>query len=273
MCRRATQTLVFEAAILSWWGKIIGGGLGFMLGGPLGAAFGATFGHNFDRGLNNLGGAGFVHSVERLQTAFFTCTFSVMGHIAKADGQVSQVEIYMAEDLMRQMNLNPEQKQVAQRLFKEGKKNDFPINDVLHQFRMECSRQRNLMQMFIEIQMATALSDGTLHTNEERILKQAASVLGFSAHDYTLLLQRMQAQRHAHSTQDAGMDLKDAYALLGIPKTVSDQEVKKAYRRQMNQHHPDKLVSKGLPEEMMEMANKKVQDIKMAYEAIKASRK
>ncbi len=41
----------------------------------------------------------------------------------------------------------------------------------------------------------------------------------------------------------------------------------------MNQHHPDKLVSKGLPEEMMEMANKKVQDIKMAYEAIKASRK
>ena len=244
-----------------------------MLGGPIGAAFGAAFGHNFDRGLNNLGGGNFIHSVERLQTAFFTCTFSVMGHIAKADGQVSQVEIYMAEDLMRQMNLNGEQKQVAQRLFNEGKKADFPINDVLQQFRMECSRQRNLMQMFMEIQMATALSDGTLHTNESRILQQAASVLGFSQQEYQMLLQRMQAQRHAHSNEAAGMDLKDAYDLLGIQQSASDQEVKKAYRRQMNQHHPDKLVSKGLPEEMMEMVNKKVQDIKMAYETIKASRK
>lgn len=244
-----------------------------MFGGPLGAVFGAAFGHNFDRGLNNLGGAGFAQNVERLQTAFFTCTFSVMGHIAKADGQVSQVEIYMAEDLMRQMNLNAQQKQVAQRLFNEGKKDDFPIGDVLQQFRMECSRQRNLMQMFLEIQVATALSDGTLHTNESRILKQAASVLGFSEQEYNVLLQRMQAQKHAHSGQQSSMDIKDAYDLLGITSTASDQEVKKAYRRQMNQHHPDKLVSKGLPEEMMEMANKKVQDIKEAYEAIKASRK
>ena len=244
-----------------------------MFGGPLGAVFGAAFGHNFDRGLNNLGGAGFAQNVERLQTAFFTCTFSVMGHIAKADGQVSQVEIYMAEDLMRQMNLNAKQKQVAQRLFNEGKKDDFPIKDVLQQFRMECSRQRNLMQMFLEIQVATALSDGTLHTNEARILKQAASVLGFSEQEYNLLLQRMQAQKHAHSGQQSTMDIKDAYDLLGITSTASDQEVKKAYRRQMNQHHPDKLVSKGLPEEMMEMANKKVQDIKEAYEAIKDSRK
>ena len=196
-----------------------------------------------------------------------------MGHIAKADGQVSQVEIYMAEDLMRQMNLNAQQKQVAQRLFNEGKKDDFPIGDVLQQFRMECSRQRNLMQMFLEIQVATALSDGTLHTNETRILKQAASVLGFSEQEYNVLLQRMQAQKHAHSGEQSSMDIKDAYDLLGITSTASDQEVKKAYRRQMNQHHPDKLVSKGLPEEMMEMANKKVQDIKEAYEAIKASRK
>ena len=170
------------------------------------------------------------------------------------------------------MNLNSEQTQVAQRLFKEGKKKDFPINDVLQQFRMECSRQRNLMQMFMEIQMATALSDGTLHTNENRILKQAASTLGFSDQEYNILLQRMQAQRHAHSGQQQRMDMKDAYDLLGITVNASDQEVKKAYRRQMNQHHPDKLVSKGLPEEMIEMANKKVQDIKEAYETIKASR-
>ena len=249
-----------------------------MLGGPLGAMFGAAFGHNFDIGLNTLGNqrgfaSGIGESVERIQTAFFTCTFSVMGHIAKADGEVSQIEIYLAEDIMRQLNLNPEQKKGAQHLFNEGKKPDFPLNDVLNQFRIECHRRRNLMQMFMEIQVAIALSDDTLDKGESRILGFAADTLGFSRKEYESILQRMQAQCHAHNGQKNSMALEDAYDLLGITSTANDQEVKKAYRRQMNQHHPDKLVSKGLPEEMMELANRKVQDIKTAYEAIKEERK
>ena len=245
-----------------------------MLGGPLGAVFGAAFGHNFDKGLGSFGaGTPFTGDVERIQTAFFTTTFSMMGHIAKADGQVSQTEISVAEDLMRQMRLNPEQKRVAQRLFSEGKKPGFPVNDVLQQFRVECHRRTNLLQMFMEIQIMVALSDGTLDASESTILEYAASILGFSNAEYKAILQRMQAQRHVQSTDKYGMSLEDAYDLLGIGKSASDQEVKKAYRRQMNQHHPDKLVSKGLPEEMMEMANRKAQDIKSAYETIKKSRK
>ena len=57
-----------------------------------------------------------------------------------------------------------------------------------------------------------------------------------------------------------------------MSKNASDADVKKAYRRLMNQHHPDKLVSKGLPEEMMKLANEKTQQIKEAYERIKKSR-
>jgi len=245
-----------------------------MLGGPLGAVFGAAFGHNFDKGLGSFAaGAAFTGDVERIQTAFFTTTFSMMGHIAKADGQVSQTEIFVAEDLMRQMRLNPEQKKVAQRLFNEGKKAGFPVNDVLQQFRVECHRRTNLLQMFMEIQIMVALSDGILDASESTILEYAASALGFSPGQYRAILQRMQAQRHVQSAGTFGMSLEDAYDLLGISKRASDQEVKKAYRRQMNQHHPDKLVSKGLPEEMMEMANRKAQDIKNAYETIKKSRK
>jgi len=125
----------------------------------------------------------------------------------------------------------------------------------------------------MEIQVAIALSDGTLDKGESRILEFAADTFGFSRKEYESILQRMQAQRHAHSGQQNSMALEDAYDLLGITSTANDQEVKKAYRRQMNQHHPDKLVSKGLPEEMMELANRKVQDIKTAYEAIKEERK
>ena len=245
-----------------------------MLGGPLGAVFGAAFGHNFDKGLSSLGSqSSFSGDVERIQTAFFTSTFSIMGHIAKADGQVSQVEIRLAEDIMRQMNLNAQQKTVARRLFNEGKKVDFPLNDVLQQFRVECHRRSNLMQMFMEIQIAIALSDGTLDKSESHVLESAAGILGFSRAEYSAILSRMKAQQHVHSGDKAGMSLADAYKLLAINNKASDQEVKKAYRRQMNQHHPDKLVSKGLPEEMMELANRKAQDIKSAFEAIKQSRK
>ena len=249
-----------------------------MLGGPIGALFGAAFGHNFDnksgnQSGNNGGGFGAFADVERIQTVFFTAVFSVMGHIAKADGQVSRIEILVAEDVMRQMRLDARQKQAAQRLFAEGKKADFDMHAVLEQFRRECHNGRHLLQMFLEIQVAVALSDGELHEAESRILEQAAAALGFSRAEYQALLQRIKAQRHVRQSGDTGMALADAYKLLGVAKTASDEEVKKAYRRQMNQHHPDKLVSKGLPPEMMELANKKAQDIKAAYEAIKQSRK
>ena len=64
----------------------------------------------------------------------------------------------------------------------------------------------------------------------------------------------------------------EAYEMLGVSKNASDADVKKAYRRLMNQHHPDKLVAKGLPEEMIKLANEKTQQIKEAYERIKKSR-
>ena len=65
---------------------------------------------------------------------------------------------------------------------------------------------------------------------------------------------------------------EDAYAMLGIDKSASDGELKKTYRRLMSQHHPDKLVAKGLPDEMIKDATEKTQHIKKAYETIKLSR-
>ncbi|MDC0598461.1 co-chaperone DjlA [Gammaproteobacteria bacterium] len=254
-----------------------------MLGGPLGAVFGAALGHNFDRGLGNIDIAGGLGGadVERIQSAFFTATFSMMGYIAKSDGQVSKVEISVAQNIMQQMQLNSEQKKVAINLFKQGKKSDFPVNDILQQFKQECHRRRNLMQMFIEILVMTALADGHLHPAENKILNNSAQVLGFSAREYQEILRRIQAQNHYHqgragragSVESTEMSLTDAYKLLGISRSVSDVELKKAYRRQMNQHHPDKLVSKGLPQEMMDIATQKTQDIKAAYDLIKKSRK
>jgi len=253
---------------MSWWGTLLGGTLGYMLGGPLGALLGAALGRNFDAGLKLNQQQGFTPGdTERVQAAFFTATFSVMGHIAKADGQVTNDEIASAKNIMAQMQLDDVQRDAAIKLFNEGKQADFPLDDVLMQFKRECHRRRNLMQMFIEIQIATVLADRNVHAAEKKLLFYIADVLGFSH-------QHIEQFFHfaGGKQKSAKSALNEAYALLGVRESDSDDVIKKSYRRLMNQHHPDKLVAKGLPEEMLKLATEKTQQIQKAYDLIKKNR-
>jgi DnaJ like chaperone protein len=265
---------------MSWWGKAVGGAFGFMLGGPLGGLLGMALGHQFDHGFEGVIGEGFTTQadMERIQAAFFTTTFSVMGHLAKADGRVSEDEIEMAKRVMLQMQLDETQRQVAIKLFNEGKLDSFIIDDVLRQFRKEAHRRTNLIQMFLEIQVYAAFADGLLHDKEEELLQHIFRMLGFSRFDYERIVGRVQAEMHLGSRQQRStapsstMSDQDAYAILGTNRDASDKEVKKAYRRLMNQHHPDKLVSKGMPEEMIKIATEKTHKIRAAYDQIKEKR-
>lgn len=264
---------------MGWWGKLAGGAFGFMFGGPLGAVLGAVLGHNLDRGLNGLSDQEALQpgAQERVQTAFFTATFSVLGHLAKVDGQVSEQEISLAEAVMRQMELEPEARRTAIRLFQQGKADDFPIDQVLQQFRHECHRRTTLLQMFMEIQLQAAYVDGPMDPAEERLLLYVCRQLGIPEFLFRRLEKRVQAELHAaggHGAAQQSHDiaLDDAYAILNLDAVASDAEVKKAYRRLTSQHHPDKLVAKGLPEEMMKLAAQKTHEIRQAYERIKAAR-
>lgn len=257
---------------MPWWGTVLGGTLGFMFGGPLGALLGAALGRNFDRGIKitDQHGGFDTGQQERVQAAFFTATFSVMGHIAKADGKVTAAEITATESVMGRMQLNALQRKAAIKLFNEGKKDNFPLHDVLEQFRHECMRRRNLVQMFLEIQIATAMADGHFHASEKRILFNIGEQLGFDRASIEHLFSFSGGGPSSDGNRQP--PVSSAYQVLGIDKTASDAEVKKAYRRMMSQHHPDKLIAKGLPEEMIKLATDKTQKIKAAYEQITASR-
>ena len=265
---------------MNWWGKALGGAFGYMLGGPLGALLGVTLGHKLDQ----TAASGVQDRVEfdvgarqRVQAAFFMATFSVMGHMAKADGRVSEDEIEIARAAMARLGLTPELRQAAMRLFAEGKRPDFPLDDVLTQFKRECRHRRTLLQLFMEFLLLAAYADGVMHAAERRLILHVNAQLGFSAAELERLEAMVRAgrrfeERHGQRTQAAQVSLADAYAVLGISSQASDEEIKKAYRRLLSQHHPDKLVAKGLPEEMMKLASARTHQIRSAYEKIREKR-
>ncbi|CAH6951277.1 co-chaperone protein DjlA [Vibrio chagasii] len=275
------------------FGKILGAFFGFLFGGPLGLVFGLFLGHQFDKarrlnqsGFNTSGFGRGPNQAER-QNEFFKSAFAVMGHVAKAKGQVTREEIQLASTMMERMNLHGEQRRAAQDAFREGKESDFPLNDVLERVKISSGGRFDLLQFFLELQVSAAFADGSLHPSERQVLHKIAQGLGFSAEQLERRLQmqeaafRFQQQGGSfggghHQGQSSGWQqasqqnqLGDAFKVLGVSESADGKEVKKAYRKLMNEHHPDKLMAKGLPPEMMNVAKEKSQEIQNAYDLIK----
>lgn len=266
------------------WGKVLGFLFGFMLSKNIfGALLGMWLGHMFDRGrgfdFDGMSG-GKEDDVAR-QAAFFYTTFSVMGHVAKAKGQVTNHEIAFASAYMDKLGLTSDLRQQAQDAFREGKTDSFPLQERLRKFRRICGNRHDLRLMFLEIQIQVAFSDGELDTKEREVLHTIAKFIGYSSRQLDNLLEMIIAsaafnQQGGQSYQQfnggnaptSAGQLENAYKILGVSKDDSKGDIKKAYRKLMSQHHPDKLIAKGLPPAMMEAAKEKTQDIQAAYDLI-----
>jgi DnaJ like chaperone protein len=207
---------------------------------------------------------------------------------------------------MTQMHLSGEQVAEAKEAFNEGKSLGFPIKKKINLFKQYFGKRQDLCQFFIEIQIQTAYSDSILEPAEYELLLNIANQLGFTKRHLGQLIviweaelrfqnykrdqqqknrryerrragsnnqsQQQGRQQSHHNSTSESPSILDAYALLGISEKESVQEIKRAYKRLMSKNHPDKLVSKGLPPEMMEVAKQKTQDIQSAYELIKKER-
>jgi len=258
-------------------GKIAGTILGLLFGGPIGLVFGFILGHLYDIGyfrqfLQVMQSTTHTHA----QQIFFNNTFKIMGYIAKSDGRVSEVEIRTARNIMQRMGLNEALKSQAIQLFNIGKQPDFNLDTALNELRQACFMQPALLQLFLEIQYQMASAEnGQLSTAKQATLQHICAklgVAGFTHYQTSGGHYYQQSHQQAGPQPTAAFTLQEAYQLLGISKEASNDEVKKAYRRQMSQNHPDKLIAKGLPPEMIKVATQKTQRIKEAYEKIKASR-
>ena len=260
-----------------WQGKAVGALLGVAVGGPVGALFGAFIGHLFDNEIAGRQRAQLQSGPSSIQEAFFRATFQAMGHLAKADGRVSEEEIRAARAMMTRLQLGEPEVQLAIQLFNQGKARDFPLLATLRRLHAACENTPEVRRVFVEIQLQAALWGGSLNPAGRDVLSRIAAALDVSAFELVRMeaLLRMQNSRRNEAPQaevDRHRRLEHAYTVLGVARDASDAEITKAYRRLMNQNHPDKLLAKGLPESMLKLAQEKTTQIRAAYELLRESR-
>ncbi len=259
-----------------FYGKVIGGLIGLMAAGIVGLVIGVAVGHAFDRGLIATFRFGSPENIERIKASFFETTFLLSGFVAKADGRVSEQEVEHTELIFQHMNLDQAQRKRAIDLFRQGAAAEFEPRPVISDFLLACGPQRQLQQTLLLFLISVALADQKLEPTEKAALERIAVMMGFGSGRLEQLLRMAQAQEHFHGEDgyvaQPGTSLEDAYAALGVEKSASDRELKQAYRRRMSENHPDKLIARGVPEDMIKLATERSQEIQAAYEMIKRTR-
>lgn len=244
-------------------GKIVGGTIGFALGGPLGAVAGAVFGHAFDSSNTALeqSDRSRLSMVEESQLAFFVSTFSMLAKMAKADGRVSNEEIDTIEAFaVRDLGLTPENREVAFNIFRTALESPARFEDFAVQFHQRFQHQPQMAEMMIDILLRVSVADGALNRSEEALLLNAVRIFNMDEARYNQLKSRY------------GVPGTHAYEVLGCSPEDSAEHIKKQYRQLVQAYHPDKIASKGLPDEFNQLAHEKFREIQGAYEQIKQER-
>tara|TARA_Y100001970_G_scaffold294102_1_gene446867 strand:- start:162 stop:941 length:780 start_codon:yes stop_codon:yes gene_type:complete len=256
---------------LKWSGKFFFGFFGFLIGGPIGFIFGLIFGHQFDKNTQDKRFNSF--RVNKISYIFFKRTFNLMGYIAKSDGHISEKEINVARRLMHNMSLSPNQVKEAIKFYTQGKDLNFFWEEAVDSLYEDLKGHPDLIKAFIETQMQAAFLSEDLDPKKRNLIWRVAEILRISRDEFS----QMEALIYSHNFSgkrpaNSKKDLETAYKVLGVNMSTDNQDIKIAYRRLMNQHHPDKLVARGLPKSMVREAEKKTQEIRLAYEKIKKNR-
>lgn len=246
------------------YSKWIGGGLGWALGGPIGGLVGFTLGalidsvqgprvevqveDQYERHARQQRQPGAQTTGGDVAVSLVVLTAAVM----KADGTVTRMELgHVREFFARQFG--PAHSAELLRLLRDVLKRDIPLREVCEQVRLNMPHPMRLQLMHYLIGLANA--DGRVDRAEEEMLHRIAGHIGVSEKDL--------GSMHAMFRRPAP---NTAYQILEVDPSATDEEVKKAYRRMVMKHHPDKVVNLG--EEFQKAAAEKFRKVQEAYERI-----
>ena len=243
---------------MSLIGGIIGGMIGFTLLGPIGALVGSVMCSRMTRQAKSRRNPNNLDH----QVAFFTALFACLAKIAKADGRVSEEEVSKIESFIsNKFNFSDEERNFAINIFQKAKSDRISFDAYAKQLYQLLGSSPNSLLVFYELLFELAMADGEMHENEEKLLRKIPNIFRFDSSVYEDLYNKYVGK------------ISDAYEILGVTKDMTLDEVKKIYRVKRKEFHPDALISKGLPEELIEKAKEKFIEIQAAFEIIEKEKK
>ncbi|WP_386070543.1 co-chaperone DjlA [Tahibacter sp. UC22_41] len=258
---------------MNWLGKVVGAVLGLVLTRhPFGAVLGALLGHLFDNGT-----FAWQRTVQRREMPnFFQLLFAFAGAMAKADGRVSEREIAATEQLMQRMQLNMSQRREAIERFNAGKTPGFDVEQTIRGLRAWCLGRRDHAYVLIDVVLDVVFADGA-GSERLQLMRRLCAALGVQEREVAVLAAMKGYAWNAYEAGSAEAPPPprrtggpDPYAVLGVERDADERAVKRAWRKLMSEHHPDKLGD--VPEALRQRAEQRAREINTAYERIRSER-
>ena len=234
------------------FGKWIGSGLGWTLGGPIGALAGFVLGSLFDLSEKSTASGGTFQVGNRTTPNDYMFSLLVLvSAVLKADGKILKSELEYVKVFFKN-NFGVEGAQNALKVLQDLTKQNIPVMDVCHQIKNYMDYPGRLQ--LIHFLFGIAASDGEIHPEELKLIRNISINLGITSADYTSI--------------EAMMIPKTdwAYDVLEISPTATEEEIKKAYRKMAVKYHPDKVSYLG--EEVQQAASEKFKKVNEAYQLI-----
>jgi len=252
---------------MSIWGKIIGGAAGFAFGGPLGALVGGFAGHLYDSYRGDAGDEALPDDADAdtraradaaSQVGFTIAVIALGAKLAKADGVVTEQEI---RAFRRAFHVPPDEEKNVARVFNLARRSIHGYQSYAHQIADMFEGRPALLEELLDCLFHIAWADGKVSEEEAAYIAEVAHIFGFSTAEFA----RIRA-RHL------GPDRADPYTILGVAQDAGDDEVKAAWRKLVREHHPDRLIAQGLPQEFVAVAEDKLKAINAAWDQVARQR-
>ena len=257
---------------MSYWGKLLGSVAGFAVAGPFGAVVGAALGHAADAGNlprpnisfgsgSPFGSARIAALLGRKDQLFAISVVVLSAKLAKADGPVNRLEI---DSFKRHFRIPPASVRDIGRLFDQARDSTEGFEGYAQQLGEAFADTRGVLEDVLAALFAIARADGPVNAREQSFLRRVHTGFG---------VDRMAWDRASGAMPRGGnSDDPDPYAVLGLAKSATDDEIRQAWRRLMRENHPDSLASRGVPQEFIDRAGDKVARINAAWDVIKRER-
>jgi len=235
---------------MSIWGSLIGGMIGFSFGGPLGMLLGSLIGGKISRARS---GAGF-RSFAQPQQIFALSLIILSAKLSKADGQVSKEELIAVKDKLKIPENELDQ---VGKIFNKAKEESTGYEPYAQQIAQIYKGNLNILEEVINILFYIAEADGNVSSSELRMIEHIAKIFG---------LNKSQFDGIKESRKSSGN--LNPYIVLESNPEDDLKTIRTKYLKLSKEHHPDLLVSKGVPQEVIDESKKKMRIINSAWDQI-----